>query len=65
MNKALVSFGLVTTQFERYGKDYFDNFVPFFATLFYKNDITKFNQEEIHGFSELFINEFGLKMGHA
>jgi hypothetical protein len=62
LNKALVSFGLVTTQFEKFGKDYYDNFVPFFATLFYKRKICQFSQDDIHQFSDYFLKDFGLQI---
>lgn len=62
MERTLISFSLVSALWETYHKDYLDNFVPFFATMFKRRGISKFSESEIKEFTKLFHEDFGLEI---
>lgn len=49
---------------EKYNKDYIDNFIPFFATLLLKKDYKPFSIDSVTPLIEGFEKQFGLKIPH-
>lgn len=62
MYRTIISFSLVSALWETYNRDYLDNFVPFFATLFKRRSIFKFSDVEIKKFTKMFSEDYGLEI---
>jgi len=62
LSKTLVSLAIIKVNWDKYKKDYLDNFLPLLSTLFVKKNYS-FIEETNEGISKLtedFKNEFGL-----
>jgi len=62
MKRTIISLCIVTSIWEKSKKDYLDNFVPFIATLIFKNKIEYIEECRVIEICDKFYSEFGLNI---
>ena len=62
MSRAVASLAIVKAMYEKYKRDYIENFIPFLATLIKQENIKEIDPKNLNEFINLFEKKYGLQI---